>query len=72
MITKEFLEKHYKFHDKLVLYTPDDIKLTFSKEPHYHMEGGHATLDLMDIEDFAAFAKARGLSLKSGKTTVGV
>jgi hypothetical protein len=72
MITKEFLEKHYKFHDKLVLYTPDDIKLTFSKEPHYHMEGGHATLDLMDLEDFAAFAKARGLSLKPGKTTVGV
>ena len=72
MITKEFLEKHYKFHDKLVLYTPDDIKLTFSKEPHYHMEGGHATLDLMDLEDFAAFVKARGLSLKPGKTTVGV
>lgn len=72
MITKEFLEKHYKFHDKLVLYTPDDIKLTFSKEPHYHMEGGHAMLDLMDLEDFAAFAKARGLSLKPGKTTVGV
>lgn len=72
MITKEFLEKHYKFHDKLVLYTPDDIKLTFSKEPHYHMEGGHATLDLMDLEDFVAFAKARGLSLKPGKTTVGV
>ena len=72
MITKEFLEKHYKFHDKLVLYTPDDIKLTFSKDPHYHMEGGHAMLDLMDLEDFAAFAKARGLSLKPGKTTVGV
>lgn len=72
MNTKEFLEKHYKFHDKLVLYTPEDIKLTFTKEPHYHMEGGHTTLDLMDLEDFAAFAKARGLSLKSGKTIVGV
>ncbi len=47
MITKEFLEKHYKFHDKLVLYTPDGIKLTFAKESHYHMSGGHASLDLM-------------------------
>ena len=72
MITKDFLEKHYKFHDKLVLYTSDDIKLTFTKEPHYHMEGGHVTLDLMDLEDFASFANARGLSLKPGKTTVGV
>lgn len=35
MITKEFLEKHYKFHDKLVLYTKDGIKLTFTKELEY-------------------------------------
>lgn len=72
MITKEYLEKHYKFHDKLVLYTPDNIKLTFTKEPYYHMEGGHATLDLMDLEDFAVFANARALSLKPSNTEVSV
>lgn len=49
MITKEFLEKHYKFHDKLVLYTPDDIKLTFSKEPHYHMEGAETGVTTAEI-----------------------
>lgn len=72
MITKEFLEKHYKFHDKLVLYTQDGIKLTFAKESHYHMSGGHASLDLMDLEDFAAFSNARGLTLKPSNTTVSV
>ena len=49
MITKAFLEKHYKFHDKLVLYTSDGIKLTFAKESHYHMSGGHTSIDLMDL-----------------------
>ncbi len=72
MITKEFLEKHYKFHDKLVLYTKDGIKLTFTKEPHYHMSGGHVTLDLMDLEDLAEFSNAKGLSLKPSNTEVSV
>ncbi len=72
MVTEEFLEKHYKFHDKLVLYTKDGIKLTFTKEPHYHMSGGHVTLNLMDLEDMATFCKARGLSLKPSNKEVSV
>ena len=72
MITKEFLEKHYKFHDKLVLYTSDGIKLTFAKESRYHMSGGHTSIDLMDLEDFAVFANARALSLKPSNTEDGM
>ena len=72
MITKEFLEKHFKFHDKLVLYTPEGIKLTFAKESHYHMSGGHASLDLMDLDDLATFSNDTNLNLKNSNTTVNV
>ena len=72
MITKEFLEKHYKFHDKLVLYTPDGIKLNFSKESHYHLSGGHASLDLMDLDDLVAFSNETKLTLKPSNSTLNV
>ena len=49
MFTQDYFEKHFKLHNKIVLYTPDDIKLEFTKEPHFHMSGGHTSLDLMDM-----------------------
>jgi hypothetical protein len=67
MITKEFLDKYFKFHNKLVLYTPKNVKLVFTKESHFHMEGGCHTLDLMDITDLAEFCNARGLTLESNE-----
>ncbi len=70
MITKEFLEKHFKLHNKLVLYTQDDVKLEFTKEPHFHMDGGHHTLNLMDVEDLTEFCNARGLKLKASDKTI--
>ena len=70
MFTQEFFEKHFKFHNKIVLYTKDDVRIVFAKEPHFHMSGGHSTLDLMDIEDLTAFCNMRGLQLQpSGKVT---
>ena len=50
MFTQDYFEKHFKLHNKIVLYTPDDIKLEFTKEPHFHMSGGHTSLDLMAYE----------------------
>ena len=50
MFTQDYFEKHFKLHNKIVLYTPDDIKLEFTKEPHFHMSGGHTSLDLMDVD----------------------
>lgn len=64
MITKEFLEKHFKLHNKLVLYTPSNVKVVFTKASHFHMDGGYHNLDLMDVEDFAEFCNARGLALE--------
>ncbi len=69
MITKEHLDKHFKLHNKLVLYTKDNIKLVFTKEPHFHMSGGHAILDLMDIEDLTEFCNVRCHSLTPSENT---
>lgn len=67
MITKEYLERHFKFHNKLVLYTKDNVKLEFTKEPHFHMKGGYHTMDLMDLEDLEMFCNMRGLQLKQSE-----
>lgn len=64
MITQDYFDKHFKLHNKLVLYTNDGIKLEVTKEPHFHLSGGHTRIDLMDLEDLAWFCNARGLSLK--------
>lgn len=64
MFTQEFFEKHFKFHNKIVLYTKDGIEIVFSKEPHFHMKGGHSEMDLMDLQDLTWFCNARGLQLK--------
>lgn len=69
MITKDFLDRHFKYHNKLVLYTPKNVKLVFTKEPHFHMDGGYSTLDLMDTDDLEAFCNARGLSLSENEQT---
>lgn len=31
MLTKEFFDKHFKMHNKIVLFTPENIKITISK-----------------------------------------
>lgn len=67
MITKDFLEKHFKFHNKLVLYTPNNVKVVFTKASHFHMDGGCHTLDIMDSEDLLEFCNVRGLRLESGE-----
>ena len=65
MITQDYFDKHFKLHSKLVLYTHGGIKIEITKEPHFHLSGGHTQMDLMDLEDLALFCNARGLSLKS-------
>lgn len=62
MLTKEFLDKHFKVHNKLVLYTPDNVRLTISKAYHFHMNGGHHDFDIHDSEDLAELCKHYKLS----------
>jgi hypothetical protein len=45
MITKEFLEKHFKHHDKLVVYQ-NNIPLTITKAWHLHFSSGHHEFDI--------------------------
>lgn len=67
MLTKEFLEKHFKFHNKLVLYTPDNICLTISKAYHFHLNGGHKDFDIYDSQDLAELCKYYRLSTEEHK-----
>ena len=47
-----------------MLYTPSNVKVVFTKESHFHMDGGYHNIDLMDVEDFAEFCNIRGLVLE--------
>lgn len=68
MFTQDFFEKHFKLHNKLVLYTPDNIRIELTKVPHFHVGGGHSSLDLMDVEDLTGFCNARGLTTQPHDT----
>ena len=50
---KKFFEQHFRLHNKL----------TITKEPHYHLEGGHSKLDLMDLDDLTEFANMMALRM---------
>ncbi len=63
VVTKEFLEKHFKFHNKIVLYQ-GDMPLTITKAWHLHFSGGHSDFDLQDCEDLANLCKERGIKLE--------
>ena len=64
MISKDFFQKYFKLHNKITLYTADNIPLTISKAYHLHLDGGHCTMDIADCEDLAEFCELRGLSLE--------
>ena len=48
MITKEFLENHFKFHNKLTIYQ-GQIPLTITKAWHLHLNGGHHDYDIVEV-----------------------
>lgn len=66
MITKEFLENHFKFHNKLVIYQ-GQIPITITKAWHLHFSGGHHEFDIADCEDLAEQSRLRYLTLKPTK-----
>ena len=67
MMNKEEFEKYFKFHNKIVLFTRDNIPITISKAYHLHLSGGHVDMDIGDCEDLADFCKKRGLYLRPSK-----
>ena len=68
MITKEYLENHFKFHNKLTIYQ-GQIPLTITKAWHLHLNGGHHDYDIVDCEDLADLCSERELTLKPVHTT---
>ena len=64
MMNKEEFEKYFKYHNKIVLFTKDNIPITISKAYHLHLSGGHVDMDIGDCEDLADFCKLRELYLK--------
>jgi hypothetical protein len=62
MLTKEFFDKHFKMHNKIVLYTTDNICLTISKAYHFHLNGGHQDFDIHDSQDLAELCEYYKLS----------
>lgn len=63
MLTKEFLEKHFKFHRKLKVYQYE-IPLTVTKRYHPHVSGGHVEMDVHSFEDLEDLFKDTGVTLK--------
>lgn len=67
MFNKEFFDRHFKLHNKLVLYTKDNIKMTITPEYHFRIEGGHNSFTLHDSENLADFANKYNLSVNQNK-----
>ena len=62
-LTREFLENHFKFHNKLTIYQ-GQIPLTITKAWHLHFDGGYHSFDIEDCKDLAEMCFQRGLTLK--------
>lgn len=67
MFTKDFFDKHFRMHNKLTLYTKDNIKMTVTTEYHFRVDGGHHNFTLHDSIDLADFANRYNLSTKPNK-----
>lgn len=67
MLTKEFFDKYFKTHEKIVLYTPDNIPMTVSKVYHFHMNGGHRDFDVNDSQDLSEICEYYILSTERTK-----
>jgi len=62
MITREFLEKHFKHHDKLRLFQ-GERPITITKEYHLSYNGGDRQFNT-DCADLAELCNYRRLTLK--------
>lgn len=61
-ITKEYFEKKLKKHDKVTVYSPENIPLDISKEFYISRDG--TTLEFeMDCEDLALYCKRMCMQL---------
>lgn len=64
MITKNFLQEHFRKHDTITLYKKNGTPVTFSKQFYLVLNGGHHRLAFKDYDEFLAFYKKQRLSHK--------
>lgn len=63
-ITKEFLQEYFRKHDSITLYKADGTPITFSKQHHIRLYGGHRDMMFKDYDEFLAFCKKQRLRQK--------
>ena len=63
MITREFLKEHFRKHDSITLYKEDGTPVTFSKQYHLVLCGGHRHFVFKNYDELLAFYKKKQLSL---------
>ena len=63
MITKEFLQEHFKKYDSITLYKPDNTPVTIFKQYNIVLQGGHSKFTFTDYESLVSFYQSpRGRS----------
>lgn len=62
-LTKEFFEKQFKKHDKVTIYSLENISLDISKVPYIRRDGANTEFD-MDCADLADYCNRLGLTIK--------
>lgn len=64
-VTKEFFEKQLKKHEKITVYSPENLPLTIKKEYFVARDGSNPTLGFeIDCTDLALYCTHMALSLK--------
>lgn len=62
-LTQEFFEKQFKKHEKVTIYSTENISLDISKVPYIRKDDTAAEFE-MDCADLADYCNALGLSIK--------
>jgi hypothetical protein len=63
-ITKEYFEKQLKKHDKITVYSPENIPLDIFKELYIGCDGAGFEFE-MDYKDLADYCNAIGLKINN-------
>lgn len=66
-LTKEFFEKQFKKHDKVTIYSPENISLDISKVPYIHRDNTSTEFDL-DCADLADYCRPSNPTIKKEPT----
>ena len=67
MITKEFFDKQLSKHEKLTVYSRDNVPHTIIKKYHLTTEPDKRLHFDLDCKDLAEYCRMFGLSLKPTK-----